>query len=124
LRLNRAPRLMDAARVLFTFHLVTLAWVFFRAPTIHDACYILTHLFRDVSLTFSGHDVGPPEDVALALGAIAAVVVAEWAHARHGLGEWLVTQSRPLRWASYYAGVLALVFLGSFDAQPFIYFQF
>src|SRR5690554_1222837 len=34
-------------RVLVTFHLVCLSWVFFRANSVSDALHILTHLFSD-----------------------------------------------------------------------------
>lgn len=45
LRIDRIPFIKKAASILITFVLVTLAWIFFRADTISDATYFLTHLF-------------------------------------------------------------------------------
>src|SRR5262249_19004978 len=44
-RLARFPRLYRFIEIGVTFGLVCFAWIFFRAPTFHDAWYIVTHLF-------------------------------------------------------------------------------
>jgi D-alanyl-lipoteichoic acid acyltransferase DltB (MBOAT superfamily) len=43
-RLDPLPRLKIVLSTLITFVLVTFAWIFFRAASIHDALYIVSHL--------------------------------------------------------------------------------
>ena len=43
--LDRLPTLLSALRIFITFHLVTLAWVFFRANSIGDAVEIFGDAF-------------------------------------------------------------------------------
>ena len=51
LHVSRTGRLACAWQCLCTFALVNAAWVFFRAASVHDALYVLTAQFRNVSLT-------------------------------------------------------------------------
>lgn len=56
LGLNKTKRL-KIWQVIITFNLVSFAWIFFRAETLSDALYIVTHLFSFVgsqNLLFSG----------------------------------------------------------------------
>jgi hypothetical protein len=43
-RLDRLPRLKIVLSTLTTFFLVTFAWIFFRATSLHDSLYIVSHL--------------------------------------------------------------------------------
>lgn len=43
-RLDRLPRLKTVVSTLTTFSLVTFAWIFFRAASLNDALYIVSHL--------------------------------------------------------------------------------
>lgn len=43
---NRFPSLLTGLSLLTTFGLVCFAWIFFRAATMNDAFYIVTHLFQ------------------------------------------------------------------------------
>jgi len=40
--------LFQFASIVLTFHLVTFAWIFFRAQSLSDAWYVVTHLFSGV----------------------------------------------------------------------------
>jgi D-alanyl-lipoteichoic acid acyltransferase DltB (MBOAT superfamily) len=56
LGINKTKRL-KIWQVIVTFNLISFAWIFFRAETISDAVYIVTHLFSFVgnqNLLFSG----------------------------------------------------------------------
>ncbi len=122
---RRRSRLELALRWLFVFHAVTLAWIFFRAPTMGVAVDYYARLFAgDGFDTLRGHNVGAPLDVAWAFGAGLAVLVLEWAHARHDLAARFIGWPRSARWALYYAGVLALWVGSAASPQQFIYFQF
>ena len=45
-RLDKLPRLKAVISILTTFSLVTFAWIFFRASSLNDALYIVSHLFN------------------------------------------------------------------------------
>jgi alginate O-acetyltransferase complex protein AlgI len=104
---------------------VTVAWVFFRAATLGDAWYVVTHLLsrggafadRQMMHAFAACAV-------LIVGAVAA----EYVSARPSDG--LVTTRvvfrlpAPLRYAVYYVLVYGAVVAARADAPRFIYFQF
>jgi len=113
------PSVADALRILFTFCLTLLAWVFFRAESVGHAFEYLAGI---VSPTlFSIPDPFPRSTFAL----ICVMLAVEWLgreqeFALAGLGlKW----PRPLRWAMYYSMVLAILAMAG-KPQEFIYFQF
>ncbi|MCB0121245.1 MAG: MBOAT family protein [Caldilineaceae bacterium] len=127
LHLERLPRLLAGLRVFVVFHLVLLAWVFFRAGTVTDAFYILGKIATDswqptTALLARTFHVGTLTATVLAVS-ILLVEVTEYLQRKGHL------QPRfcPLwmRWATYYVLVLFIVLFGELNAQgQFIYFQF
>ena len=117
---------------IITFNLVAFAWIFFRARSIADSWYVVTHLFVGAATRISYATTvrggllgailngGSARDFAM-LG-IAMMV---WF-----LGSTFRTtikiQEQPiwLRWSMYYALILALVYLNAYDDVGFVYFQF
>jgi D-alanyl-lipoteichoic acid acyltransferase DltB (MBOAT superfamily) len=116
--------LWNACQVLVTFHLVVLAWVFFRAASMKDALYILRkiakHPFTGSALT---ERFGLPEAM-IAAGAILLLEAVHLLHQRTNAREWLASRSVWVRWPAYYALILAIAFLTKPGTQEFIYFQF
>lgn len=103
---------------LFTFNLVSLAWVFFRAATVSDAFYILSKILAGKGFTYSaGNLMSVPE-----LWYCAFIIII------------LLLGERYLRKAKDYSNttkaviigglILACYFLGIFNEAQFIYFQF
>lgn len=122
-----------------TFFLVCVAWVFFRASTITDAYYILTHAFIDLEKTvsailtvdtlslnrliFEQKTTGLgllPEEILTAVVSLVAMGVYEWLHATKKIA--ILPQA--IRYTMYTLLVLALLNLGIAKKVPFIYFQF
>jgi alginate O-acetyltransferase complex protein AlgI len=124
LRLNRAPYLRDGLSIMVTFHAVVLAWIFFRANSLGDAFYIVTHLFTDVQLRSGGYGIGLGVlQTAILFLAILVMVLAEIII----VNKWVVLSKQPAwaRWSVYYALVTLIVLAGEFEAKSqFIYFQF
>jgi D-alanyl-lipoteichoic acid acyltransferase DltB (MBOAT superfamily) len=124
------PRVLRVWRIVVVFHLTLIAWIFFRASTLHDALYIVTHALRGLS----GSAVRGPilastlgvtrGSLALAVGLVVVVPAVESLQARFRLRSAIDRKPAYVRWALYYAAVAAIVFLGEFRAQEFIYFQF
>jgi alginate O-acetyltransferase complex protein AlgI len=124
--IDRYPRLWNLWKTLTTTLLVTIAWVFFRAGSISDAGYVLSHLG-----SFAGF---PTEDLfraglprfEMAFLPFAAFAVFAVEHVRRSRPPWLETvRNHPvLQLPVYAAGVYFVVFFGVFARVEFIYFQF
>jgi len=113
--------------IFVTFHLVTFAWIFFRAETLSDASLLIRNLFQWGHTTFAEALRVVPGRAWLA-EAFCAIVLVECVHSLQALKKgsvaWVLRWPRPLRWTAYYALVMWIVFLGVFGHSPFIYFQF
>jgi alginate O-acetyltransferase complex protein AlgI len=138
--LDRNSRFYDFLQVMTTFILVTFAWIFFRAKNIHDAIYIVTHLFSGlreyvISIFVSHHHFGTGKFAPILLGqpkiefviAIISIIFLEWVHSiqRHGsIRHMLAKKSVLIRWSIYFILVYGCIFLGVLEKTQFIYFQF
>ncbi len=147
LGLDRLPRLLGAIQIVVTFSLVSFAWIFFRANTLADALYIITHLFSGYDLinlkllseqifatlgnnlqlkilfpNLNGIHVG-----LIVLVELVLLEVAQWWQQRSGttgIEQLLVRKPFLLRWGLYYAMIFNILLLGVFEQSAFIYFQF
>lgn len=125
LRLDRFPRLAAGLSMLATFHLVTFAWIFFRAASLPDALYIAGHLFQGLDLR-AGYGLGLGlYDLAISA---AAILLMEWSHLIEQRDDtaWMYRKNRTgwLRWAADYALIFAILLFGRIGTTEFIYFQF
>ena len=124
------PRISDnviliVLRVLLTFHLIAIAWVFFRAKSVGDAVLILrkvgTRLTELPALIpkypFTGEHF-------LGFGLIAFLIAVEIADERRSVFQRLAAAPVWLRWGVYYLIIFALLILGRWQAKEFIYMQF
>jgi D-alanyl-lipoteichoic acid acyltransferase DltB (MBOAT superfamily) len=118
---------------LIMFSVITFSRVFFRAQSMDDASYILSHFFVfDPSLggltaPFEGAVFAPQFELMLTFGVIGVLMLADWQASRQrDYLALLHMPQRTLRWAVYYAlgfGVLLSMAYG-LSTQDFIYFQF
>lgn len=101
------------------FHLVTLAWIFFRADSFGDALIYLTRLF-----TAGGWSVQIKLLAVLALSVLVTCVIQLIEYRRQD--EWVFRSVPPvLRGLAYAGAVLYCILLGGSGGKiPFIYFQF
>jgi alginate O-acetyltransferase complex protein AlgI len=112
-------------RAFITFHLIGIAWVFFRAKSIGDALTILkkiaTHLADLPGLIprypfTSEHYLG--------FGLILFLLTVEIVDERRPILQRLQMSPTWLRWGVSYAAIFALLVLGRWQAKEFIYMQF
>ena len=106
--------LAGIARIVLTFHLVTLAWIFFRAPNIHAAFAYLGGILRGDQLTA----IGPLPFIAGL--AVLLIDIPQYASGRHTIFmrlPWWVQSP------AYATLCLGLILYGGSEV-PFIYFQF
>jgi len=111
-------------QIVVTFHLVCLAWIFFRSPTVGDAWYVLTHLLADGA---------SPGDFLLSRGAIELAIVSgslALAWTTWLIRERMLTErdffAAPawFRWSVYGSLATLLILFTSDSNTGFIYFQF
>jgi alginate O-acetyltransferase complex protein AlgI len=105
-------------KVFITFHLVVLGWIFFRAHSMSDALYVITHLVGQLSLGLDGFNV------ALALVVILFMESIHLLQRHRQMRSFLSTKPWYIRWAVYYTLTMAILFFGKMGEQSFIYFQF
>lgn len=128
-RIDRIPALKRTISVIITFHLVLLAWVFFRANSIGDAFFILQQMtvldlswagFLDINI----ENLGWGEFIIACLSILFLVSV-----------DWFETKLKPESLQTYkragslklifdYVILFSIIFFGVFEHTEFIYFQF
>jgi D-alanyl-lipoteichoic acid acyltransferase DltB (MBOAT superfamily) len=110
-------------QILLTFHLVCFAWIFFRAASIQDAFLLIRNLFTTTSSSLTLPSV-PGTELLLSLGVIGVLLIMHLVERRHNMRRVLAEQPVWVKTAVYCGLVLGVVFLGKWEAQQFIYFQF
>lgn len=127
---ERLPRISQsvpllALRVLLTFHLIAITWVFFRAKTLGDAWLILKKIalnLTEIPALLSRFPFTTDHYTAFAL--IAFLIGVEIIDECRSIFQRLATAPVVVRWALWYLAILALLILGRWQAREFIYMQF
>jgi D-alanyl-lipoteichoic acid acyltransferase DltB (MBOAT superfamily) len=116
------PALRELPRIVLTFVLVTLTWVFFRSPSIGYALDYLGSMFANLGRSPGAALVwGLRPQAAL----IAVLLLVEWVRRRKQHPLEHLNAPVPVRWAIYLA--ITMVVLVKLDLEApneFIYFQF
>lgn len=126
LKINRFPFILNVFKGFVTFNLICLTWVFFRAKTVSDAFYIITHLFKDFTAkgVFSKLAVAK-FDLQIIVLSLVILIVVEWLQRGVSLRNWLTIKPLYVRWSVYVSLGVAILLLGAYEQnQQFIYFQF
>jgi alginate O-acetyltransferase complex protein AlgI len=133
---RKFPFLARARRIwqpLIVFHLMVVAFVFFRADTMATALTVLRAaaagvvqipgaiLHRQLSATIEGWST---LYTALVIGGAAIAEAIHWLQAKDRLDAVLDARPRVLRWALYYGVVAAVALFGLQSARGNIYFKF
>jgi alginate O-acetyltransferase complex protein AlgI len=118
---RKIPRLLSIA---FTFVLVNIAWVFFRADTLPEAFHILRTMALHPGRLYigTGDDVTAPAYAALAVALLLFVEVRREFFA----GRFRITQhpNAFVRLGAYALLAFVILYIGVFGESQFIYFQF
>ncbi|MDX2045321.1 MAG: MBOAT family O-acyltransferase [Chitinophagaceae bacterium] len=121
--------------ILLTFLLANFAWIFFRATAFDDAMQVVRGLFSVhvngnyfslVNDDFKGNITYmglPLWKFALTLLLIPMLFIADW-FIEKGYVISFDRQPVVLRWSVYYILIIAILLLGVFETNQFIYFQF
>lgn len=116
---KKSTGFVGVLRIVVTFMLVTLAWVFFRMPTLGDAIQFIGHGISDISVP----EVLSVTNFAIYVMAIALVAFKETRE------EFFPTKLRFLdqkyvRWAEYVVIFCLILLCGALDSGSFIYGSF
>lgn len=124
------PKLAGSAglrviRVLITFHLILVSWVFFRADTIGQALTVIRRIWTALP-SLPELATRYPFTAGHATGAalILLLIVLEILDERRPLFDRLAAAPVVIRWGAWYTGIFALLLLGNWQVKQFIYMQF
>jgi alginate O-acetyltransferase complex protein AlgI len=130
--------LLKVWQTVVTFQLVCFAWIFFRATSLNDAKYVVTHLF---SSTEQGTNLNSFKEyierniflgqssrefcvalLCLVFAAFVSIVVHK--SGKRDFSSYF--EGRPLlfRWAIYYALLFSIIVFAVFETSTFIYYKF
>ena len=126
LKLNRFTYLLNGFKGLFTFNLICLTWVFFRAKSVNDAFYILTHLFTDLQIqgVFSKLAIAK-FDLQIIAFSLLILIFTEGVQNKISIAKWLAVKPFYVRWSIYVSLGIVILLFGAYEQnQQFIYFQF
>ena len=114
------PNLKEIIQMLFTFLLVVVGWIFFRAPDLSVAFDYLGSIFSNTLFSMPSVKIST---IGLLIG---MMLLVEWIQReqKHGLAqiERLIA-NEPLRWIVYVVIILIIIRFGG-KSETFIYFQF
>jgi alginate O-acetyltransferase complex protein AlgI len=148
--LAKTPRFHKIIKIVITFSTFWFSAIFFRANSMSDAFYIIGHLFTGLGgvirtaftfnydllkqylvipnkTTFLGFSKPGflPEMITLALGILVlAIIEIVQENSEEHLRDRIARKPWYVKWSLYYCLMFALVFLGMYTNQQFIYFRF
>ncbi|MFI5349313.1 MAG: MBOAT family O-acyltransferase [Elusimicrobiota bacterium] len=123
-RLDRFPDAQKLLGVFVTFHLVTFAWIAFRAKTIAETWIVVGKIF-DFGAWRTPADLGlGRQEIGLALLSIAFMEMVHLLERHRNIRHMLKEKPAPVRGLVYAGMILSILFFGRFNSRSFIYFQF
>ena len=134
LGINAKSRWLQVLETVWVFLCVCFTFIFFRSESLEQAFGVVGRIATQThfSALFSGEffSLGLDEkDFTVALIALIVLVVADWlVYHKKDIYHWVVAKPLAARWALYWLLIFSSVIFGvygpSYDAAPFIYFQF
>jgi alginate O-acetyltransferase complex protein AlgI len=118
------PSAREFFNMTLTFGLTVIAWIFFRAESLHHAIDYLSGIFSRSLFTFP--DINGIRQVIVTLILIALFMIIEWIgrDQQYAIASLGLTWKRPLRWAMYSVIIFVMGMFMVSNETPFIYFQF
>ncbi|MFC1809577.1 MBOAT family O-acyltransferase, partial [Candidatus Omnitrophota bacterium] len=117
---------VNIIKIFATFTFVTVGWVLFRAASLHDAWYMLTHFVPQGNITLFFESINEihwfrfkSEFILLTL-----LIIVEGLDESFSLNESFLRSSVVVRWICYLIGIFMIILFGVYGQREFIYFQF
>ncbi len=121
---TRIPGILKIVQTAFTFQLVCFAWIFFRANTVGDALYVVTHLFSGVAGVGTFLLAQGSRNLLIAIASLLIVTGASSLDDDAIAGRKLRERPLYVRWSAYYLLLASLIVFVADQQGQFIYFQF
>jgi alginate O-acetyltransferase complex protein AlgI len=142
--LDRVSWLLRFIQVASTFGLVCFAWIFFRANSLSDATYIITHLFSGYDPNTLGlileqlkatlgtnfqlkillPNLTPAQILFIVAVEVLFLELVQLFQRRLSLIQVVAAKPLLVRWSVYYVMIFFILLFGVFEQSKFIYFQF
>lgn len=106
-------------RIIITFNIVSLIWIFFRLESVSDTFYVIGKIF-----TNPGHPFFDSLTLLIAFISIAILVIKELADEYNWQVKLLSNRNAVIRYATYVFLICFILLFGELDGSSFIYFQF
>lgn len=115
-------------KIIITFSLISFAWIFFRANSVFEACYIIKNIFKGWGEFFSFEAIGRlpflEEGRFETIISIISIGILLFLEKKGSFISWISKKPITLRWVFYYFLILMILICGNFGQKQFIYFQF
>jgi D-alanyl-lipoteichoic acid acyltransferase DltB (MBOAT superfamily) len=114
------PSLKEVFKILTTFLLTVLAWVFFRAESVMHAISYIKNIFSKSLVSLP--EIRPTNVIIL----ISVFLILEWIGRKqqYAIEIFLLEKPKVLRWLFYMVTIVTIFIFSSTEKQEFIYFQF
>jgi len=111
--------------IIRTYLLYAVSLVFFRAESLSDATYLISHISLQVNSKWNEINIGMPDRNTLVCS-ITFVLLMVFEHYNQDNNLIKVISKKPtaVRWIVYYIIVLILFIYGAFNTDTFVYLQF
>lgn len=123
-KLNINRTLVSLSRAFFTFHLVSFAWIFFRANSVSDAFYIVNEIVYGLLNPSLLNLKAGKFPLLLPILLISFLLGIQLIQRKQDLWNFLNEKPIYLRWSFYYLLIFGIILLGIDESIKFIYFQF
>lgn len=121
---RKLPKILG---VIITFAAVGFAWIFFRADSLYDACYMIRYMAYNLDPLLAYHKMGMiRQDFYLILVSVGLLAVVDYISLKTDVIVLWDRLKAPFRWMIYLvlSAVILAFHLHNGTSQQFIYFQF
>lgn len=126
INLIKFPNFHNLIKIIVTFNLATFAWIFFRANSLSDAHYVISHLFSNLNIDFitNASILGGRVNFLIILVLILTMEIVHFIQEKYGIRNTFYKIDPFIRILIYILVILIILLLGIFNNTKFIYFQF
>ena len=111
--------------IIRTYLLYAVSLVFFRAESLSDATYLISHISLQVHSKWNEINIGMPDRNTLVCSiTFVLLMVFEHYNQKNNLIKAISNKPTAVRWTVYYILLLILFIYGAFNTDTFVYLQF
>lgn len=113
-------------KVLITYFLINISWIFFRSPDLETSWEIIIKIFNFNNLQTPYIKNGSIHFLPILLSILFLIVELYVSTQKHDDVSYVFAKinTRPFRWLIYYGLIFIMLLIGSYAEKNFIYFQF